>query len=629
MKWEISDKDIEEVEKLLLNEHCHFDDNAKSVIRCWESREVSACPGSGKTTILLAKLKLLADRIPLENGAGICVLSHTNVAVDEIIRSLANYAGILMSYPNFIGTIQSFIDKFVTIPYLKQYSESRVEIVDNHTWAQHFWRYVLKNYSDYSSFIKLVKSRYHHWGDNSSKDKFDYIAGFYQKDGCLFHSSTKIANCKADSSIQYLDAKESFLKSMGMITYSDSYKYALKAIAERQTLRNLLSNRFRYVFVDEFQDCREDQRQIIDLLFDPSICMLMRFGDPDQAIYDSDGDENTDWTPDGNALHISTANRYSQDIANVLAPLRKTKKQIISTQGTISVPPTLIVFREDEISKVLPTFSSLLDKYNIMDGKIKAIGWVTKSKCLKIGDYWSGFEQISKAHEDYTYWGTVKSIVKALNEHKLYLVEKELRHLIVRILKLIDYRDADGNRYTIHTIRKKLDEEYFQQYRCGILDFCLISPITEEAVDQKIKDLVNSIISYRDRDVFSRLPHFYMGDNETHQILNENVYIDQAMRRIDFCTVHKAKGETHEATLYLETVSSRASDISRILPHYQGIPPKKEAIHERNRKIVYVGFSRPKKLLCLAIREETYKKSGGAFERNGWTVVMAGDELNN
>ena len=84
MKWQISDQDIQAVEELLLPHSAHFPDDAREVIRCWHSTDIAACPGSGKTTVLLAKLKLLADRMPLENGAGICVLSHTNVAVNEI-----------------------------------------------------------------------------------------------------------------------------------------------------------------------------------------------------------------------------------------------------------------------------------------------------------------------------------------------------------------------------------------------------------------------------------------------------------------------------------------------------------------------------------------------------------------
>ena len=98
---------------------------------------MSACPGSGKTTVLLAKLKLLADRMPFVNGAGICVLSHTNVAVDEIRKRLSGYADKLLSYPNYIGTIQSFVDKFVTMPYLRKIAGRNVQAVDNLTYAQH------------------------------------------------------------------------------------------------------------------------------------------------------------------------------------------------------------------------------------------------------------------------------------------------------------------------------------------------------------------------------------------------------------------------------------------------------------------------------------------------------------
>lgn len=108
VEWEISDQDIELIEKLLLPDGAHFQDDARNVIRCWHSSEVSACPGSGKTTVLLAKLKLLADKMPFDDGAGICVLSHTNVAVDEIRNRLAGDSDKLLGYPNYVGTIQSF-----------------------------------------------------------------------------------------------------------------------------------------------------------------------------------------------------------------------------------------------------------------------------------------------------------------------------------------------------------------------------------------------------------------------------------------------------------------------------------------------------------------------------------------
>ena len=137
MEWQISDQDIQAAEELLLPHGAHFPEDARNVIRCWHSTDVAACPGSGKTTVLLAKLKLLADKMPLEKGAGICVLSHTNVAVDEIKNRLSDYADRLLNYPNYIGTIQSFIDRFVTMPYLRNISGQNVQVVDSLTYAQH------------------------------------------------------------------------------------------------------------------------------------------------------------------------------------------------------------------------------------------------------------------------------------------------------------------------------------------------------------------------------------------------------------------------------------------------------------------------------------------------------------
>lgn len=144
MEWQISNQNIQTVEKLLLPHGAHFSEDAIKVIRCWHSTDVAACPGSGKTTVLLAKLKLLADKMPLEKGAGICVLSHTNVAVNEIKNRLSDSADRLLAYPKYIGTIQSFIDRFVTMPYLRNISRQNIQVVDSLTYAQYMLRFLYK-----------------------------------------------------------------------------------------------------------------------------------------------------------------------------------------------------------------------------------------------------------------------------------------------------------------------------------------------------------------------------------------------------------------------------------------------------------------------------------------------------
>jgi len=66
---------------------------------------------------LLAKLLALENYLPFSNGAGILAISHTNAAVDEIRHRISYHCPKLFSPPNFIGTIQTFVDQFLAVPY--------------------------------------------------------------------------------------------------------------------------------------------------------------------------------------------------------------------------------------------------------------------------------------------------------------------------------------------------------------------------------------------------------------------------------------------------------------------------------------------------------------------------------
>jgi superfamily I DNA/RNA helicase len=88
-----------------------------------------AVPGSGKTTALQAKLYCLSKERSNSSTKGILVLSHTNAAVEEFRKKLSTVCPSLFEYPNFIGTIQNFIDSFLAIPFYNQtYAQSITRI---------------------------------------------------------------------------------------------------------------------------------------------------------------------------------------------------------------------------------------------------------------------------------------------------------------------------------------------------------------------------------------------------------------------------------------------------------------------------------------------------------------------
>ena len=414
MELEISEQDIESIEKLLLPEGAHFQEDARNVIRCWHSTDVSACPGSGKTTVLLAKLKLLIDRMPFENGTGICVLSHTNVAVEEIKKRLSSYADKLFSYPNYIGTIQSFVDKFVTMPYLRNVSGRNVQVVDNLTYAQRMLDR-MQNIEKYNTLNYLIKNRFKTNGQFTNQ--LEYIQALYIRDDgalCVGRQKNALARGDKPSTKQYKNLIIDLLKCEGIIRYKDAYLYANQAVNTlSETYQDLFSLRFQYVFVDEYQDCDIIQRQAISAIFNSQKCTLIKIGDPDQAIYNSSKAKVSDWVPQDGFLPIQTSCRYSQEIADVICKLKKSDDIIITSVGNTGLKPILLVFDPDKIDRVISEFIGVLESHGLYDNKAiyKAIGAIRNkdSSGLKIGSYWAEFDSSVKNQDQHKYWKLINS----------------------------------------------------------------------------------------------------------------------------------------------------------------------------------------------------------------------------
>ena len=124
----VADADIEVTERYL---GVSFDETRREILRSNDSFDVQACPGSGKTTLLVAKLAILGARWP-HARRGICVLSHTNVARQEIESKLAGTAvgRRLLAYPHFVGTIHGFVNEFLALPLLRSEGH-HVRLIDD------------------------------------------------------------------------------------------------------------------------------------------------------------------------------------------------------------------------------------------------------------------------------------------------------------------------------------------------------------------------------------------------------------------------------------------------------------------------------------------------------------------
>lgn len=169
-----TDDEIQYAQDILLGKENHFSAEKIAVIKSNDSKDVVACPGSGKTTTLLAKLAILATRMPLEEGKGVCVLTHTNVAIDEIKSKLQSQADVLFNYPNYFGTIQGFVDKYLAIPYFNSINEIPISAIDdNKAITLMYKEFLHKTFDEKKCIWREIED--HIGGNLTRKEKSDLV----------------------------------------------------------------------------------------------------------------------------------------------------------------------------------------------------------------------------------------------------------------------------------------------------------------------------------------------------------------------------------------------------------------------------------------------------------------------
>lgn len=433
-----TDEEIKYAHDILIPDKPDFDDEKQRIIKSDKSELVQACPGSGKTTTLLAKLIILANRMPSKDGKGVCVLTHTNVAIDEIKAKLGQKADVLFSYPNFFGTFQTFVHKFITSKALHHFYNSSIDCVDDDIARWHLLKefHKLNQYKSklhiflYNRVLseenklshervsqlgpedKLLKcgiiekkSRtYHmllsHWKKDKMRSAFtsEQIKCIYEekqkvqvkinvsKDAKLKSMSLDFVNDKfilegqrfkidSESGKDFLLLKKNLWEN-GILTFDDAYQLAFKYIREVDTdLKKIAMSRFSYVFIDEIQDCNENQYKLLTLLFDEKKITIQRFGDYCQAIFNMDETGRDPVELQGSTLKINHSNRFGNSIAEVLKTVCIVDNNDIKGNSRVpSVKPTMIVYNDP--LDVLPRFVELLQSISIPEMGDKSIAQI-------------------------------------------------------------------------------------------------------------------------------------------------------------------------------------------------------------------------------------------------------------
>ena len=619
----ITDNDILYAESLLLKESESFNDERREIIKNLETLDVLASPGSGKTTTLLAKLAILNTKLPLKNNEGICTLTHTNTAIDEVKNRLGMSGDNLFRYPNNCSTIQSFVNQFLAIPaYVYFYGKRPLRIDDeiyNEIISKEYYNHIPWNlrFGIEKKRIDVTKIRF-------SLDDATLINNI--------QGSPIYKNHESASYVALKKLKESIIED-GILCYDDAYYLAFKYLKTNPKLKELFSKRFRYVFIDEMQDTMEHQVAILNSIFDETV-IIQKIGDPNQAIYDDSNatgrwDINKDST-----LQISDSKRFSRKIASVVQNVCITPQELVGNSLIDEIDPQILVFNKDSQKNVFSHFSRLIIKNNlhIHDENIfKAVGWVAEHESeLGITNYWDSYKKEHKNKIDFSYLKSylLKGNHDEVINHGSNFYRRRIMRGLIKALREMNEKNNDKY-FTEQSFLKYLQENnevVYDQLLLNLSEWCLKIQNDEEILSEVISFITGEIHGVFNWGDISKLDIFFQTNSEDvmeeHQI-QTNVFTfseDDQEVNIETSSIHGVKGETHTATLYLETFYFDY-DIKRIIEYLKGQHTKTTAKRKlHNLKMTYVGMTRPSHLLCVAIREETIDGHEEELKTAGWKV---------
>src|SRR5882724_1749764 len=228
---------------------------------------VMAGPGSGKTATLVVKLVYLKSEV-VSPPAGIACITFNNDAVREIKDRLIEL-GVYANRSLFVGTVHSFCLNCIVRPYAALVSSryrNGFNVADAEE-ANHLLDIAInRNLPETKpEFYRVTMTRY-----RRARFCNEDISGF------------------DDRNEKVLSDYEQALNGQKLIDFEGMVGLALQLIRGHSWIRGLLSARFSWLAVDEYQDLGGPLHAIVTALIDAGI-NVFAVGDPDQTIYDFTG----------------------------------------------------------------------------------------------------------------------------------------------------------------------------------------------------------------------------------------------------------------------------------------------------------------------------------------------------
>lgn len=576
---------------------------------------LNACPGSGKTTTIAKKIIELEQSREINSYSGIACLSFTNSAKDEINESYSKLSGKTLKFPNHVSTIDSFINKFITLPYYNILNRdfNRPKILDHTNILDEMWkteytggdgkiREGLKSPLNFDSYkAKNNKSIYHLYPPSEIRIEPD---GSYSVKGNQ-PSSDKVDPEKFENYCKLIKNTQ-FTK--GLISTGDSAYIALHILKSNPKICEWLSLRFPFIIIDEAQDNSLIQHAIFEELSKNGLNNIELIGDPYQSLYqwrDANPDEflkkyheDESW----DSFDLTDNRRSPQNIIDIFSILRRVDDPKINCVDTPTPDNSIVIYRYsgNNFQSIIKHYEELCNTKNLKKNNIVVRGNSLKNRLL------------GKSTEERP-WGIElpKEIIRAKNHFVGNDIKNSINEIRAICVKLLN-PDADYHQL------KEIERDFKEDHHFNSLLFEILSELP--SFNLTVKEWTSQTQSFMkeklnlDYDV-----QFFLRNRKSkffnkEKTLNEAVCIhfkkSYSEYNIPITTIHQVKGQTLDSVLIFFNDKKHSNNIL-----FEDISNSDNKFPDEKKRLIYVAMSRPKKLLAMAFpdsltNEEITRKFG-------------------
>ncbi len=534
---------------------------------------VRACPGSGKTFCVSARLARLISGWK-EKHQGIAAISFTNVAWQEIEKKYKEEfeIGKKISYPHFIGTIDAFINKFIFLPY---------------------GHLILKC----KGRPTLVGEPHGIWtGKYFSDGLFDNIS--YKIDGSLYALNKSRMRSGWETNDAIIRSKKNLNKG-GFATQSDANYFAMKILEAFPQIAKAIALRFPFLIVDEAQDTSDIQMKIIDLLIANGLSEVMLVGDPDQAIFewnDARPDLLTqkfnDWSE---SVILNENRRSSQRICNFtynISSLTEASASVSDDVRSFTYQPKVIVYNQD-LPQIVASFIEECTQNGIAISE-ESVSVVFRSR--NIMNEITGIPEVPSGSSP---WVTHDNYTKDFAKGKFLYDNGDFKSGFKSIERAIVKQMGNLSFCSEENIDNAINKIGYINFKTQIFRFIGLMPKTNIPLGNWV-DTTNGVLQANNIN-------FQLGITTAGRSYSfQQVFMSESEKIVDrnyhMGTVHSVKGETFDATLLILKTKGIGKAYKTILNEGVSISSNEEL------RITYVGMTRARKILVIAVPNDENKR---------------------